>query len=132
MLIPLILTVILANASPTPSTASTSSTVVPSATPDVSLLTARFTAFFTEVLAGKAPAQGLTDKMQSALTPDVLSKLSAYYGTLGKFERLTFKAEDEVQGFQRYHYTAVFSNGSSGVLFVVDSDGKIAGFFNEP
>lgn len=125
-----LLTILIANATPTPIATSTAS--VPSPTPEMLKLTARFTSFFADVLAGRTPTQDLTDKMQSALSPAVLSQLQQFYGTLGTFQKLSFKDQDSIQGFRRYHYLAIFQNGSPGVMFVIDSDDKIAGFFNEP
>jgi hypothetical protein len=132
MLISAIFALLVANLDPAPVPSATPTATTSSPTPDIAALTTRFTAFFTDVLAGKAPTQGLTDKMQTALTPAVLSQLQQIYGTLGTFQKLSFKFQDSMQGFQRYHYTAVFQKGSPGVMFVVDSSDKIAGFFNEP
>lgn len=133
MLIPMVFAVVVGFASTAPTTMPTpTATVAASPTPDMAQLTARFTAFFTEVLAEKVPSEGLTDKMQAALTPAVVSELHTFYAPNGTFQKLSFKAQDYVQGFRRYHYVAVFEHGSLGVMFVVDTNGKIAGFFNEP
>jgi hypothetical protein len=36
-----------------------------------------------------------------------------------------------MQGYERYHYLAVFEKGSRGFMFIVDSNGTIAGFFED-
>lgn len=132
MFVPMMFAVVVATATPAPLSTAAPGAVTQSPAPDLPQLTAQFTTFFTDVLAGKVPTQGLTDEMQSALSPAVVSQLQQFYRTLGTFQKLSFKTQDSVQGFARYHYTAVFQNGSPGVMFVVDSSDRIAGFFNEP
>jgi hypothetical protein len=93
--------------------------------------TARFDTFFRSVLAGHAPTQGLTPAMQQALTPAALSQIDSLYATCGTFEKLQYVGEDSVQGYDRFHYAAIFDKGKQGVMFVLDSSGNIAGFFKD-
>lgn len=93
--------------------------------------TARFDTFFRTILAGHVPAQGLTPAMQQALTPELVSQLDTYYAASGKFEKLQYLGEDSVQGYDRYHYAAIFDKGKQAVMFVLDSDGDVAGFFKD-
>jgi hypothetical protein len=96
-----------------------------------SALSAQFTAFLTDVLAGRLPASGISDQMKSALTPAVIAQVGGSFAPLGKFQKLQFVRQDTVQGYQRYHYVAVFDKGTQGLMFVVDSNGNIAGFFKD-
>ncbi len=93
--------------------------------------TARFTAFFADVLAGRVPSTSLTPEMKAGLTSELLSQLSAFYATFGTFQKLEFVDQDIVQGYQRYHYVATFDKGTQGVMFVTDASGAIAGFFKD-
>jgi len=93
--------------------------------------TARFAAFFSDILADRVPDQNLTDKMTAALTPARVSEICALYTHFGKFQHLQFLGTDSLQGYDRYHYAAIFAGGKQAVLFVLDSQSKIAGFFNE-
>lgn len=101
------------------------------APPPNSALTARFTSFFKNVLAGHTPSSGVTDQVKQGLTPDLLAQIDGTFASLGKFKKLQFVRQDSGQGYQRYHYTAMFDNGTQDVLFVLDSNGLIAGFFKD-
>jgi hypothetical protein len=92
-------------------------------------LTNRFTTFFTSLLAGKVPRDEMTDAFKEAMTPAKLSKIPEMFAANGTFERLQFLSDDEVRGYHRYRYMAVFSAGSQPVTFVLDSNGAVAGFF---
>jgi hypothetical protein len=96
-----------------------------------SALTARFSTFLTDVLAGRLPATGLSDPMKAAFTSDVLAQVDTAFAGLGTFQKLQFVREDTVQGYQRYHYVAVFDKGAQPLMFVLDSSGNIAGFFKD-
>lgn len=109
-----------------PATPATAAPAAPS-----SALTARFTAFLTDILAGRMPGTGLTDAMKTGLTPQLLSQIDSAFASLGTFQSLQFVRQDMLQGYQRYHYVAVFSKGSQPLLFVLDSSGNIAGFFRD-
>jgi hypothetical protein len=109
-----------------PALADQSATSQTSAPP--SALTAQLTAFLTDVLAGRLPATGISDQMKSALTPALIAQIGGAFAPLGKFQKLQFVRQDTVQGYQRYHYVAVFDKGTQGLIFVVDSNGNIAGF----
>ncbi|HVA26887.1 MAG TPA: hypothetical protein VNF68_01840 [Candidatus Baltobacteraceae bacterium] len=93
--------------------------------------TARFETFFQTVLADKVPTANLSDAMKQGLTPTAVSQIRAGYASLGTFEKLQYLGEDTAQGYQRYHYAAIFSKGKQAVMFVLDSNGDLAGFFNE-
>jgi hypothetical protein len=97
-----------------------------------SAMTSRFTAFFKQVLAGHAPSGDVTPQVKSGLTPQLIAQIDSAFTTFGTFRRLDFLRQDSLQGYERYHYTAVFDKGSQGVMFVVDSTGAIAGFFQDP
>lgn len=62
------------------------------------------------------------------MTPQVVATMAQSYAPLGKFERLTFTSDDQVGEYHRYHYTAIFTGGTQAMIFVLDKDGKIAGF----
>jgi hypothetical protein len=91
-------------------------------------VTARFTTLFASLLAGKVPVDEMTDAFRAAIVPTI-GAVGQLFAANGTFERLQFVSDDEVGGYHRYHYTAVFSGGNEPVMFVLDSDGRIAGFF---
>lgn len=99
--------------------------------PPDAALTARFSAFLSDVLAGRLPPSGVSDRMKAAFTPDMLAEVDTLFAPLGTFQTLQFAREDTVQGFQRYHYIAVFDKGTQALMFVLDSNGNIAGFFKD-
>lgn len=103
----------------------------PIASPSNSALTTRFTSFLASILAGHVPKTGLSDKMQTGLTPALVSEIDDSFVSLGQFQKLQFIRQDAVEGYQRYHYNAVFSNGSQPLMFVLDSAGDITGFFKD-
>lgn len=126
----LIFSVLLAVALPVPRCVAADQPAASQTAPD-SALTARFAAFLTGVLAGHLPATGVSDKMKAAFTPDLLSQVDTLFAPLGGFKSLQFVSQDSAQGFQRYHYIAVFDRGTQPLLFVLDSSGNIAGFFKD-
>lgn len=93
--------------------------------------TAQFTAFFTTILAGHVPIQGVTPQVEQGFTPALVAQIDGTLAPYGKFQKLQYVGEDSVQGYERYHYTAVFDKGSQNFLFVLDSTGNIAGFFKD-
>jgi hypothetical protein len=97
--------------------------------PPSSALTETFSGFFTDVLAGRVPSTGVSTAMRNGLTPSMMSRIHSSFGSLGAFVRLRFVKHDTTQGYQGYHYSAVFQNGSQPVVFVTDSNGTIVGFF---
>lgn len=101
----------------------------PAPTPPDSALTARFTGFLTDILAGRVPTTGLSAPMKAGLTPELLSQIGSAFASLGAFQKLTFVRQETEQGYQRYHYIAIFDKGTQGFMFVTDSNGAIAGFF---
>ncbi len=92
-------------------------------------LTVTFTRFLAELLAGQTPTERMTTAMKSGLTPTLLSQIRNAFSSYGEFQRLRFVSHDTMQGYQRYHYTALFESGKEeALLFVTDSSGAIAGF----
>jgi hypothetical protein len=96
-----------------------------------SALTGRFTSFFTTVLAGHVPGSGISAEMRQGFTQQLLGQIDAAFAGFGKFRQLQFEHADTMQQYQRYHYLAVFEKGSQGVMFVVDSNNTIVGFFED-
>jgi CubicO group peptidase (beta-lactamase class C family) len=92
-------------------------------------LTNRFATFFASLLAGKVPADEMTDAFKGAMTASTVREIRQMFAANGTFERLQFVSDDEAEGYHRYHYTAVFSGGNQPLTFVLDSNGAIAGFF---
>jgi dienelactone hydrolase len=91
---------------------------------------------FVELLseAKWSPAEAMLDPtMTSALGGGKLAKLWAeLIGELGAFEEVERVVVDEVQGFRRDTVMCAFARGSAGLRVVVDSKGKVAGFFLVP
>jgi hypothetical protein len=104
----------------------------PALPPPSSALTARFARFLTDVLAGRVPSSNVSQAVRNGLTPQLLAQIRGSFAALGTFRRLEYVRHDAMQGYQQYHYTAMFSQGSQGVMFVTDSSGAIAGFFQDP
>jgi hypothetical protein len=99
--------------------------------PPADALTATFTAFLTDILAGRMPYAKMSEAMRTGMTPSLMSQIRGSLSALGTFERLRFVSHETVQGYQRYHYSASFDQGSEPLLFVTDSTGAIAGFFDD-
>ncbi len=115
---------------PARSTAADQPATAQTAAPSTAL-TARFTAFLTDVLAGRVPATGLTDAMKTGLTPQLLSQIDGSFAPLGAFQRLQFVRQDTLEGYQRYHYVAIFAKGTQPLMFVLEAGGNVAGFFKD-
>ena len=102
------------------------------APPPDSSLTARFSSFFSDVLAGRVPSNNVSPQVRSGLTPQLLSQIRGSFASLGTFRQLQYVRQDAAQGYRRFHYSAVFENGNQGVMFVVDTSNTIVGFFEDP
>ncbi len=111
--------------------APTSEPATPPAPPPTSKQTADFTSFFTTVLAGHVPGGNVSSQVRAGFTPQLISQIDGGFTGLGKFRELQFVSADTMQQYLRYHYTAVFENGSQGIMFVLDSNGTIVGFFQD-
>jgi hypothetical protein len=97
--------------------------------PPSAALTETFSRFFSDVLAGRVPSANMSATMRTGLTPAMMSRVRSSFSSLGGFVQLRFVKHDASQGYQGYHYSAVFQNGSQPILFVTDSNGTIVGFF---
>ena len=93
--------------------------------------TAQFQTFFTTILAGRVPTQGVTAQMAAGFSAALVTQIDDNLAPFGKFQKLQFVSEDSAQGYDRYHYTAIFEKGSRNFLFVLDATGNIAGFFRD-
>lgn len=118
-------------APPGPSPAPTTEPAAPSAPAPTSKQTADFTGFFTTVLAGHVPGGNISSQVRQGFTQQVLGQIDAAFAGDGKFRELQFVSADTMQQYLRYHYMAVFENGSQGIVFILDSDGTIVGFFQD-
>ncbi|HLY02445.1 MAG TPA: hypothetical protein VKR56_08100 [Candidatus Cybelea sp.] len=99
--------------------------------PPSASLTETFSRFFTDVLAGRVPSANMSAAMRTGLTPSMISRIRSSFSSLGAFVQLRFVKHNTTQGYQGYHYSAVFQNGSQPILFVTDSNGTIVGFFQD-
>ncbi|MBV8372354.1 MAG: beta-lactamase family protein, partial [Candidatus Eremiobacteraeota bacterium] len=93
------------------------------------VLTQRFTAFLTALLAGSIDKTQLSDPMAAAMTPNAVAQVQQLFSKEGTFQRLRFVSEDTAAGYRRYHYIGVFSAENQPLLFVLDPANKITGFF---
>jgi hypothetical protein len=118
-------------AQPAPSPASSAEPATPPAPAPTSKQTADFTSFFTTVLAGHVPGGNVTAQVRQGFTQQLLSQIDTAFAGLGKFRELQFVSADTMQQYLRYHYQAVFENGSQGIMFILDSNGTIVGFFQD-
>ncbi|HVR46110.1 MAG TPA: hypothetical protein VMT95_05685 [Candidatus Binatia bacterium] len=109
----------------------TSGPATPSAPAPTSKQTADFTSFFTTVLAGHVPGGNISSQMRQGFTQQLLGQIAAAFAGEGKFRELQFVSADTIQQYLRYHYMAVFENGSQGIVFILDSNGTIVGFFQD-
>lgn len=103
----------------------------PSGAPLDPALVTQFGSFFSDVIAGRPPTGNLAPVMRVAMTPAALLPVQQYFSSLGTFQRLQFVSHDTAGNFERYHFVAIFTNGSQNVMFVTDRSGALAGFFNE-
>ncbi|HEY1867619.1 MAG TPA: hypothetical protein VGG70_04930 [Candidatus Cybelea sp.] len=90
--------------------------------------TAMFTSFITDVLAGRVPSN-ISETMRSQ--SEGLTQVRDAFAKFGTFKRLQYVREDNLQGYHRYHYSAVFTKSTQHVVFVTDSNGTIVGFFED-
>lgn len=111
--------------------AATSEPAAPPAPAPTSKQMAEFTSFFTTVLAGHVPGGNVSPQVRGGFTPQLLAQIDVAYAGLGKFRELQFVSGDTMQQYLRYHYMAVFENGSQGIMFILDSNGTIVGFFQD-
>ena len=74
----------------------------------------------------------MTPQVKSGLTKQLIAQIDSAFSSFGHFRRLEFVTADSLQGYQRYHYRAIFDSGTQGVMFITDSSGAIAGFFQDP
>lgn len=118
-------------AQPAPPTSQPAPQSAPAPAPS-SAQTAHFTTFFTQVLGGHVPSANMSSQMRAGFTSQLLSQVDGAFAALGKFRELQFVSADSMQQYTRYHYRAVFEQGSQGVMFVLDSHGTIVGFFQDP
>jgi D-alanyl-D-alanine carboxypeptidase len=103
----------------------------PPAAADDPAITARLRAFLAQVASGHLDTAQLTPEMAAAMTPAVVGQMQAAFSPLGELRSLTFTGQDAVPGYRRYHYTGAFAGGQTLPLtFVLDANGKIAGFFS--
>ncbi|MGA8662615.1 MAG: hypothetical protein WB644_10010, partial [Candidatus Cybelea sp.] len=92
-------------------------------------MTAHFTTFLTDVLAGRVPAD-ISETLESQ-SSTMLTQVRSDLGKFGEFRRLQYVRQDTSQGYRQYHYVAVFDKGSQPVVFVTNSSGVIYGFFQD-
>ncbi len=116
---------------PAPPTGQPAPPTLESAPAPDSALTGRLTSFFKTVLAGHVPASGISSQMRQGFTHELLAQIDGAFAGLGKFRQLQFVRADSMQRYRRYHYLAVFEQGSQRVMFVVDSNDTVVGFFND-
>lgn len=117
-------------AQPAPPDAQSTPPQVKSAPAPDSAQTSRFTAFFKTVLAGHVPS-GISSQMRQGFTQQLLAQIDGAFAGLGKFRQLQFVRADSMQQYRRYHYRADFEKGSQPIMFVIDSNNTIVGFFND-
>jgi hypothetical protein len=119
----------------TPQPASTPAAPPPPASmsepPPDSALGARFNSFFGQVIAGHVPRGNVSPQVQTSLTAQLLARIDSAFAGFGPFRRLQYVSHDNMEGYERYHFLAVFEKGSQGFMFIVDSNGTIAGFFED-
>ncbi len=86
--------------------------------------------FIAALQTGTVDRATLTDSLNAAYTPEVLTLIKAQFAPFGELQTLTLRDTVLTEGYHVYHYTAVFSSGRSLLLnFALDEkDGKIGGF----
>ncbi|HEX3465553.1 MAG TPA: serine hydrolase [Candidatus Elarobacter sp.] len=101
----------------------------PAASGEDPAITARLRAFLTQLPSGHVDTSSFTPEMAAAMTPAVVGDLAARLSPLGELRSLTFRGQDTVQVYRRYHYSAAYSGGQTIPLtLVLDANGKVAGF----
>ncbi len=86
--------------------------------------------FIAALQTGTVDRATLTDSLNAAYTPEVLTLIKAQFAPFGELQTLTLRDTVLTEGYHVYHYTAVFSSGRSLLLnFALDEkDAKIGGF----
>lgn len=93
-------------------------------------ITQRFEAFLEGLLGGKVDPSQLSAAMKQAMTPEAVGQIASTFAPYGAFSHLEFRSRDVVGGYTRYHYDAVFAAKTQPMMFVLDSGGLIAGWFD--
>ena len=93
--------------------------------------TAMFTTFTRDLLKGRVDGANIDIAMKAALTPTEVAHIQARFAQDGTFIGLRFLGDDKIEVFRRYHYAGQFSVHTVPLIFVLDGNGKIAGFFNQ-
>jgi hypothetical protein len=115
-----------AGADPSPSPgATTSPASAQSAGADI---TARAKEWLHRLQTGNIDRSQLEEKMNAALTPDVVKQISGKFAPLGDPQSFTPLGQQSVTGdMTAYVYRVVFKSTTLNEVFILDKDGKIAG-----
>ena len=95
-------------------------------------VTARAKAIWAQFAAGTPDRSQFDDKMNKALTPDVIAQ-AKQFGTLGAAASWVYTGQKSQAGVTTYVYRVLFSSGTRlNVYMSVDPDGKIGGYLATP
>jgi CubicO group peptidase (beta-lactamase class C family) len=106
----------------------TVATPAPAATGEDPAITARFKRFFAGLQQGTIDPSALSQAMRDALTPEALAAMKAQFGPLGPITSLVYRGLTPAGAYEQYGYQAAFGTKRVTFQFVLDKDGKIAGF----
>jgi CubicO group peptidase (beta-lactamase class C family) len=92
-------------------------------------VTARLREWLRRFETGDVDRGQLTDKMSTALTPDLIAKTKSQFATLGDPQTLVYKGSTAESGDTVYTYFADFAVGKIRIVMALDAAGKIDGYF---
>lgn len=96
-------------------------------------ITARAKALWQQFQTGTLDRSQFTDKMNAALTPDVLAGAKAQFAQLGAPTAWVYHGKAAQGGYTTYEYHVTFASGVSLMVYMsVTKDGKIAGYLASP
>lgn len=85
--------------------------------------------FLHQLRAGRVDPALLTAEMQKALTPAVIANLNERFTSTGELRAVALRGTQRSGVNVRYQYTVAFEKQKVPMTFVLDEQGRIAGFF---
>lgn len=96
-------------------------------------ITARAKATWAMFISGNVDRSQLDDRMNKAMTPQVLSAAADQFKPLGAPQSWVYRGKKLVDGYMTYEYLVTFGSGVKlNVTMSLNRDGKISGYFAAP
>lgn len=122
-----------ADPSPAPSP-STSPVSAASIAPDAEdpAVTVKAKRYLADAQSGTIDRSLLSERMNTALTPDVVAAVAARLGPLGTPSSFEFVSRKSMGPYEQFVYKLTWPTGTFNEIFVYDGFGKIAGLLFKP